>query len=49
WAEEILLVGREMTWTVDFFIHKSQQWVHQMQEANANNMVGHQCYAARQA
>ncbi|KAG2068611.1 hypothetical protein BDR04DRAFT_1023982, partial [Suillus decipiens] len=28
WAEELLLVGREMTWMVDFFIHKSQQWVH---------------------
>ncbi|KAG1836908.1 hypothetical protein F4604DRAFT_1602134, partial [Suillus subluteus] len=24
WAEELLLVGREMIWTVDFFLHKSQ-------------------------
>ncbi|KAG1850661.1 hypothetical protein F4604DRAFT_1592790 [Suillus subluteus] len=23
-AEELLLVGREMVWTVDFFLHKSQ-------------------------
>ncbi|KAG1852524.1 hypothetical protein F4604DRAFT_1591989, partial [Suillus subluteus] len=49
WAEELLLVGREMTWTVQFFIHKSQQWVGRMQEADANNLVGHCCYAARQA
>ncbi|KAG0696298.1 hypothetical protein DFH29DRAFT_768062, partial [Suillus ampliporus] len=26
WAEELLLVSWEMTWTVQFFIHKSQQW-----------------------
>ncbi|KAG1721469.1 uncharacterized protein EDB91DRAFT_1256493 [Suillus paluster] len=25
WAEELLLVGQEMTWTVEFFIHKSEQ------------------------
>ncbi|KAG1841510.1 hypothetical protein F4604DRAFT_1598124 [Suillus subluteus] len=37
WAEELLLVGQEMIWTVDFFLHKSQRW------------VGHWCYAARQA
>ncbi|KAG2738524.1 hypothetical protein P692DRAFT_201873906 [Suillus brevipes Sb2] len=49
WAEELLLVGREMIWTVDFFLYKFQQWVRQMQMANANNQVGHQCYAARQA
>ncbi|KAG2139258.1 hypothetical protein DEU56DRAFT_755571 [Suillus clintonianus] len=49
WAEELLLVGREMTWTVEFFIHKSEQWVGRMQEADANNMIGHRCYAARQA
>ncbi|KAG2067440.1 hypothetical protein BDR04DRAFT_1027560, partial [Suillus decipiens] len=28
WAEELLLAGQEMTWMVDFFIHKSQQWVY---------------------
>ncbi|KAG0692659.1 hypothetical protein DFH29DRAFT_817286 [Suillus ampliporus] len=44
WAEELLLVGQEMTWTVQFFIHKSQQW-----EADANEMVGHRCYAVHQA
>ncbi|KAG1838770.1 hypothetical protein F4604DRAFT_1600060, partial [Suillus subluteus] len=49
WAEELLLVGQEMIWAVDFFIHKSQQWVSQMQEADANQQVGHWCYAARQA
>ncbi|KAG1767881.1 hypothetical protein EV702DRAFT_979832 [Suillus placidus] len=49
WAEELLLVGHEMIWTVNFFIHKSQQWVGRMQEADANNKVGHCCYAARQA
>jgi hypothetical protein len=38
-----------MIWTVDFFLYKFQQWVRQMQMANANNQVGHQCYAARQA
>ncbi|KAG2057628.1 hypothetical protein BDR06DRAFT_1036818 [Suillus hirtellus] len=27
WAEELLLVGHKMTWTVAFFIYKSQQWV----------------------
>ncbi|KAG1718273.1 uncharacterized protein EDB91DRAFT_1090173 [Suillus paluster] len=42
WAEELLLVGREMIWTVEFFIHKSQQWVGRLQEADANDMVGHQ-------
>ncbi|KAG1853045.1 hypothetical protein F4604DRAFT_1933503 [Suillus subluteus] len=36
WAEELLLVGQEMIWTVDFFLHKSQRWVGRMQEANAN-------------
>ncbi|KAG1888830.1 hypothetical protein F4604DRAFT_1915893 [Suillus subluteus] len=36
WAEELLLVGREMIWMVDFFIHKSQQWVGRIQEADAN-------------
>ncbi|KAG1866108.1 hypothetical protein F4604DRAFT_1585594 [Suillus subluteus] len=50
WAEELLLlVGWEMIWTVDFFLHKSQQWVGRMQEADANQKVGHRCYAARQA
>ncbi|KAG1787530.1 uncharacterized protein HD556DRAFT_1312716 [Suillus plorans] len=49
WAEELLLVGREMIWTVEFFIHKSQQWVGRMQQADATHMVGHSCYAARQA
>ncbi|KAG2082111.1 hypothetical protein BD769DRAFT_1376635, partial [Suillus cothurnatus] len=49
WAEELLLVDQEMIWTIEFFIHKSQQWVGRMQEANANNMVRHRCYAARQA
>ncbi|KAG0692450.1 hypothetical protein DFH29DRAFT_817547 [Suillus ampliporus] len=49
WAEELLLVGQEMTWTVQFFIHKSQQWVSRMQEADVNEMVGHRCYAAHQA
>ncbi|KAG0695114.1 hypothetical protein DFH29DRAFT_814518 [Suillus ampliporus] len=49
WAEELLLVGHEMTWMVQFFIHKSQQWVGRMQEANANKMVGHHCYAVHQA
>ncbi|KAG2032020.1 hypothetical protein BDR03DRAFT_985997 [Suillus americanus] len=27
WTEELLLVGWEMIWMVDFFLHKSQQWV----------------------
>ncbi|KAG1837769.1 hypothetical protein F4604DRAFT_1692091 [Suillus subluteus] len=36
WAEELLLVSQEMIWTVDFFLHKSQQWVGRMQEADAN-------------
>ncbi|KAG1873904.1 hypothetical protein F4604DRAFT_1925476 [Suillus subluteus] len=36
WAEELLLVGQEMIWTVDFFLHKSQRWVGRMQEADAN-------------
>ncbi|KAG1866913.1 hypothetical protein F4604DRAFT_1585226 [Suillus subluteus] len=49
WAEELLLVSREMIWMVNFFIHKSQQWVGQMQEADANKKVGHRCYVARQA
>jgi hypothetical protein len=38
-----------MIWTVDFFLYKSQQWVHRMQMADANSQVGHRCYAARQA
>ncbi|KAG1801762.1 hypothetical protein EV424DRAFT_1331674, partial [Suillus variegatus] len=49
WAEELLLVSQEMIWTVGFFSHKSRQWVGRMQEADATNMVGHSCYAARQA
>ncbi|KAG2747992.1 hypothetical protein P692DRAFT_20735142, partial [Suillus brevipes Sb2] len=46
---ELLLVGREMVWMVDFFIHKFQLWVSRMQEADANQMVGHWCYVACQA
>ncbi|KAG2116993.1 uncharacterized protein F5147DRAFT_768380 [Suillus discolor] len=49
WAEELLLVGREMTWMVEFFLHKSQQWVGRMQEADVQRTVGHRCYAAHQA
>ncbi|KAG1855363.1 hypothetical protein DFJ58DRAFT_841154 [Suillus subalutaceus] len=49
WAEELLLVGREMIWVVDFFLHKSQRWVGRMQEADANQKVGHWCYAVHQA
>ncbi|KAG2087515.1 uncharacterized protein F5147DRAFT_588077, partial [Suillus discolor] len=49
WAEELLLVGCEMTWTVAFFIYKSQQWVGRMEEADTEHTVGHRCYAARQA
>jgi hypothetical protein len=49
WEEELLLVGREMTWTIAFFMHKSQEWVRRMQEANAKEITGHRCYAARQA
>ncbi|KAG1837246.1 hypothetical protein C8R48DRAFT_622949 [Suillus tomentosus] len=49
WAEELLLVGREMTWTVALFIYKSQQWVGRMEETDTEHMVGHRCYAARQA
>ncbi|KAG1787560.1 uncharacterized protein HD556DRAFT_1246669, partial [Suillus plorans] len=49
WAEELLLVGREMTWMVEFFLHKSQQWVGRMQEADVQCTVGHWCYAACQA
>ncbi|KAG1726509.1 uncharacterized protein EDB91DRAFT_1061574, partial [Suillus paluster] len=49
WAEELLLVSWEMIWMVEFFIHKSQQWVGCLQEANANDMVRHRCYAVHQA
>ncbi|KAG1844901.1 hypothetical protein C8R48DRAFT_678323 [Suillus tomentosus] len=49
WEEELLLVGREITWTIAFFMHKSQEWVRRMQEANAKEITGHRCYAARQA
>ncbi|KAG1889745.1 uncharacterized protein F5891DRAFT_965205, partial [Suillus fuscotomentosus] len=49
WAEELLLVGREMIWAVGFFIHKSQQWLGRMQAANGTQTVRHHCYAARQA
>jgi hypothetical protein len=27
WAEEMLLVGHEMQWTVDFLAHKAQTWL----------------------
>ncbi|KAG1795244.1 uncharacterized protein BJ212DRAFT_1291427, partial [Suillus subaureus] len=49
WAEELFLVSWEMTWMVKFFLHKSNQWVGQMHEAEANEMVSHWCYAAWQA
>ncbi|KAG0692922.1 hypothetical protein DFH29DRAFT_816956 [Suillus ampliporus] len=27
WAEEILLVGHEMRWTIDFLVHRSRTWL----------------------
>ncbi|KAG2126371.1 uncharacterized protein EDB93DRAFT_1097115, partial [Suillus bovinus] len=49
WAEELLLVGLEMAWTVNFLTYKSQQWIRQIQKANANDMASHRCHATRQA
>ncbi|KAG0691964.1 hypothetical protein DFH29DRAFT_883337 [Suillus ampliporus] len=33
WEEEILLVGHEMRWTIDFLVHRSRTWLSQ---ANQN-------------
>src|ERR1700692_646982 len=49
WAEELLLVGHEMRWTIDFLAHKAQTWLDRAQQIIEPGRDGHRCYAIRQA
>ena len=49
WAEELLLVGHEMRWTIDFLAHKAQTWLDRAQHDLEPGRHGRRCYAIRQA
>ncbi|KAG0692326.1 hypothetical protein DFH29DRAFT_882655 [Suillus ampliporus] len=49
WAEEILLVGHEMRWTIDFLVHRSRTWLGRANQNGDLPGVGCRCYAIRQA
>ncbi|KAG0701033.1 hypothetical protein DFH29DRAFT_876211 [Suillus ampliporus] len=49
WVEEILLVGHEMRWTIDFLVHRSRTWLGRANQNGDLPGVGRRCYAIRQA
>ncbi|KAG2343157.1 hypothetical protein BDR05DRAFT_884626, partial [Suillus weaverae] len=49
WAEELLLVGHEMRWTINFLVHKAQTWLDQTNQNGEPGQDGLSCYAIRQA
>ncbi|KAG1882030.1 hypothetical protein C8R48DRAFT_767001 [Suillus tomentosus] len=49
WSEELLLVGHEMGWTVQFFLHKARSWLSRITHNGDPLPEGHKCYAIRQA
>jgi hypothetical protein len=46
WAEEFTLVGYEMTWTVNYFLHQSAIWE---DRGNTAHKPGAVAYAAKKA
>ncbi|KAG2345169.1 hypothetical protein BDR05DRAFT_881134, partial [Suillus weaverae] len=49
WAEELLLVGHEMCWTINFLVHKAQTWLDRTNQNGKPGWDGLSCYAIRQA
>ncbi|KAG2748626.1 hypothetical protein P692DRAFT_201805774 [Suillus brevipes Sb2] len=49
WAEELLLVEHEMSWTVNFLVHKAETWHARMSRNGTPVDEGPRCYAIRQA
>jgi hypothetical protein len=47
WKEELILVGYEMIWTVNYFKHQCQQWSDRKAAANVVNNSGAAAYASR--
>ncbi|KAG1752338.1 uncharacterized protein EDB91DRAFT_1077766 [Suillus paluster] len=49
WAEEFILMGHEMRWTINFLMHRSATWLGQTHQNGDPTQVGNRCYALRQA
>ncbi|KAG2336270.1 hypothetical protein BDR05DRAFT_896918 [Suillus weaverae] len=49
WAEELLLVGYEMRWTVNFMACKAETWLAQTSQNGEPVEGGPRCYAIRQS
>ncbi|KAG1721902.1 uncharacterized protein EDB91DRAFT_1256307 [Suillus paluster] len=49
WAEEFILVGHEMRWTINFLMHRSATWLGRTHQNGDPTQVGNRCYALRQA
>ncbi|KAG1854634.1 hypothetical protein F4604DRAFT_1591094 [Suillus subluteus] len=49
WAEELLLVGHEMHWTIKFLAHKAETWLGRTTQNGEPVEDGLRCYAIRQA
>lgn len=47
WKEEFILVGYEMGWTVNFYLHQSQIWTNRKAYADSMGDCGAAAYAAR--
>ena len=48
WAEEFKLVGYEMQWTVNFFVHRANKWHQRALSAATTIHAGAAAYAYRQ-
>jgi hypothetical protein len=48
WSEEVILLQREMLWTVAFFKYKKEEWK-KMAIESENPRNGLACYAEKQA
>ena len=49
WREEFVLVGYEMKWTVNYFMHQSNQWIARGIVSDEDQDRGGSAYAAKQA
>jgi hypothetical protein len=49
WAKELLLVGSEVRWTVDFFAYKVQKWLDRAKQNAGPERDGHKRYAMQRA
>ena len=47
WREEIILLGYEMTWTVNFYYHQSNIWTERRRYAEGIGCPGTVAYASR--